>query len=125
MAKRRIQLIGSFPIPVGHEVEIIWYREERLRVGLLGEKIVSDDVEAPCIEDRTTGIRWGVFKHYSDGEAIRTGSLNVSSHELRDALKVRERVAGTVRRCSIVDIRFEGARDHIQWETELELDVAD
>jgi len=122
MAEERLQLIGSIPLPIGHEVELTWFHEEKVSIGLLGgETRKKVDIDTPLVVDRTTGIRYGAFAHYVGTGAYRAGQINVSNHTMRDDLVPRRVLRGKVRACSIVDIRFEG-RESGQMETELVID---
>jgi hypothetical protein len=120
---KRIVLIGAFPIPVGHVVEITWFRIETAATGLLGKhKTKVESLHSPQVRDLTTGIRYAVHAQFSDGVGFKPGSINLQRHEDRPGLVVDQRAAGSVVSCSIVDLRWD-ARGSSQIETELVIDV--
>lgn len=124
MATRTFRVIGSIPIPVGHEVEVRWYDVETISTGLLGgEKREVNPIEIPVIRDVETGIRYGFYAHFVERGSYRGGQINVESHVLRSDLNEREAIRGNVTACSIVSVGFEG-RAVDQVETELTIEVA-
>jgi hypothetical protein len=123
MAHQRILLIGAFPIPVGHEVEITWYRIETAATSLLGkDKTKVQPLHSPEVRDLTTGIRYAIYAQFSDGGAYKPGSINLQRHETRPGLVADQKVAGKVVSCSIVDLRW-SSRSSSQVETELVVDI--
>jgi hypothetical protein len=97
MAHQRIVLIGAFPIPVGHQVEITWYRVETAATSLLGkDKTKVQPLHSPEVRDLTTGIRYAIYAQFSEGAAYKPGSINLQRHEVRPGLVADQRVAGKV-----------------------------
>lgn len=123
MSIRKIYVIGCVPIPVGHEVEVIWYDVEKISTGFLGgEKREVEPIEVPVVRDLQTGVRYGIYAHFSDAGLYRAGQINVERHALRSDLTETRKIRGTVQACSVVSVGFEG-RAVEQVETELTIEV--
>jgi len=118
---RKIALIGSLPIPVGHDVEVTWYASREESMSFLGrEKVSKKDLPTPVVRDLNTGIVYGHLAHYREDGGIYPGRINVDEPTLRFNLQPRERFAGVVRQCQVIVISFDSAgRDFQHVETHL------
>ncbi|MEM9187785.1 MAG: hypothetical protein AAGF12_01315 [Myxococcota bacterium] len=125
MSQERVQLIGAYPIPMGHRVEVTWYQAEEMATSFLGQdKKKVEKIDAPVLVDVDTGVRYGLLAHFDEGSGYYGGRINIEQHTLRSNLVPIRSLKGTVVSCSIAQIRFEG-RGFEQDETELVIETGD
>ena len=109
----KLHFFGFIPIPVGHRVEVIWYRKPNK--SLLGKMFRDSAFEEHLLIDLDTGIRYGGNWLYSNSSVRHVEVINLKEHVLLPELIQVRKVTGTVISCSIVP--FSG--DHT--ETELHI----
>lgn len=117
-----VAFLGATPIPVGHRVRVTYFERVEESVGFFGgSRSDSEPVDAPRVEDLTSGVIFGHLTHYAHG-AIHPGRVNVEDLSLAGTLEVGHVIEGTVRACEVITVGFE-QRDVSHHETHLVVEV--
>ncbi len=105
MPLRTLPLLLCAPIPVGHRVEVRFYKGSKR--GHLGT--VEPDVRPlePLVLDLDSGIRYGGHWLFSSA-GVDHHVVNVNSDGIRADLEVVEIVTGRVRGCQVVTVNSTG-----------------
>jgi hypothetical protein len=101
MALHRIVVVYAAPVPVGHRVEVRWFRTTTR--GLFGESREERPAE-PVILDLDTGIEWASDHAYrsQDHAKYPDQPLQLSDTATGD---VKQLLRGVVRSCRVLQIR--------------------
>lgn len=117
-----VALVGATPIPIGHKVRVTYYESTEEGSSFFGNPTTKTaSVEVPRVEDLTTGIVFGHLTHYEHG-SIHVGRVNVEDLSLLGTLAVTNEIEGTVKKCTVISVGFEG-RDVEHQETHLSVEV--
>ena len=109
----KLNIIGICPIPVGHQVEVMWYKE--LKNSLFGSA-TEEEIPMPLVVDLNTGIHYADRRLYTDKVSVFPLKINIPEHRLRPGLIQYKKITGAVTYCSIVQI------DDLHFETELSIE---
>ena len=96
-----VRMLGLAPIPVGHRVEVRWFRKKRSL--FLGAAEYVEKPFQPLIMDVETQITYGTEWHYVDG-ALRHLDVNVQVPDVRSPLEMQRLLRGTVLACTVVNV---------------------
>lgn len=91
------------PIPIGHQVEIVWY--EVIETSLLGGKKARSWPHEPLITDINTGVEYASERWLASTGVKHSGRPVEVGDELAAGVRVLQRLKGVVRKCRIVTIR--------------------
>ena len=112
----KVHLLGTYAIPVGHQVAVAWYRIVGENGGFFSSPTLHE-LHIPIVRDLDTGIRYAHRKHMAVSRlSWSIGKINIEEHQLHPSLQLVKQVRGRVCACSIVYVNAE------QMETELMLD---
>lgn len=92
------------PIPVGHEVKVVWHEE--VQRGLVpGQERTDDRPHQPVITDRTTGIVYASDWGFGAGRRKRPDQPYDVGDETMADFRVAREVVGKVTGCRVVTVR--------------------
>ncbi len=78
MTTRRVTLVGSVPIPVGHRVRVTWYEAESPGGFFRSSQPTMETLEAPVVVDLHTKIRYGALIHFRADGGVQAGATSSS-----------------------------------------------
>ena len=98
---RTVQVLYHAPIPVGHRVEIQFFKDMSAGPSPSDHQIIS---ETPIITDLDTGVAYSSFAHYDHAGQLRDWLRSPFPERLEPQPKVffAERVTGRVLGCRII-----------------------
>jgi hypothetical protein len=111
LSLRTVQVLYSAPIPVGHRVEVQFFRESEEGAGAGEQQLL---LETPIITDLDTGVVYASIAHYDRGGRLRQWLQTPFPERLEPYPHVffGERLIGLVVACRVItDARAPGALD--------------
>ena len=96
------ELLVLAPVPVGHQVEIRWYKKQVK--GLLSGKRWEDFPHTPIIQDLDSGIVYGTFDFFWDhgaAVALDMDSPTKLNEQVLPQLELQKTVRGKVVACRV------------------------
>ena len=96
------ELLVLAPVPVGHQVEIRWYKKQIK--GLLSGKRWQEFPHSPIIQDLDSGIVYGTFDCFWDPGVAATLSMDSPtelSEQVLPQLELQKAVKGEVVACRV------------------------
>ena len=99
---KTFELLVLAPVPVGHQVEIRWYKKQIK--GLLSGKRWKEFPHSPIIKDLDSGVVYGTFDCFWDhgaAVALDMDSPTKLSEEVLPQLELQKAVKGKVVACRV------------------------
>ncbi|MFH2143442.1 MAG: hypothetical protein ABIJ97_13540 [Bacteroidota bacterium] len=97
-----ITLDYAAPIPLGHKIEVSnFVYVETDRKG----REQTDEIPGFMVRDLTTGIEYGMNKHYDKSKLISFYNVSTLPLERRSDIRLVKKFTGTVARCRILTVR--------------------
>lgn len=96
-----VHILGLAPVPVGHRVEIRWYREQV--ISRLGGMQVVDAPQRPWLKDLDTGIVWAAHWIFHQG-GVFNDRVNVGTMEARREIELTRTLTGRVLATQVVTV---------------------
>ena len=103
MQEKTYEFIVLAPVPVGHQVEINWYRKQV--TGILTGKNWEEFPHTPIIKDLNSGVVYGTFDFFWDhgaAAAIDMDKPTTLSVQVLPQLELQYAIKGRVAACRVV-----------------------
>ena len=96
-----VHVLGLAPIPVGHRVEIRWYRE--IVTTAVGGRQIREEPQQPWIKDLDTGVIYAAHWLFVAG-GVYGDRVNVGTREIRPTLEPTRALTGRVLSTQVVTV---------------------
>lgn len=102
MQQKTYELLVLAPVPIGHQVELRWYRKQVK--GVLSGKKWKEFPYSPIIKDLDSGVVYGTFDFFLDKStavAIDMDRPTILSEEVLPQLELKKSIKGKVTACRV------------------------
>lgn len=96
-----VHVLGLAPVPIGHRVEIRWYRE--MVATPLGGRQVREEPQQPWIKDLDDGVIYAAHWLFHQG-GVFSDRVNVGSRDVRSSLELTHSLVGRVLSTQVVTV---------------------